>query len=81
MEEYAGTLTIHGLSIICTGNAVEKLTWSVFLLAAAITTGVIVHGFITKYQKYEVYQSISTTATIKSYYPQITYCLSAFHPK
>ena len=81
MEEYAGTMTIHGLSIICTGNAVEKLTWSVFLLAAAITTGVIVHGFITKYQKYEVYQSISTTATIKSYYPQITFCLSAFHPK
>ena len=81
MKEYAGTLTIHGLSRIYTGNAAEKLIWSVFLLAAAITTGIIVHGFITKYQKYEVYQNISTTATIKPYYPQITFCLSAFHPK
>ena len=81
LEEYAGTLTIHGLSRIYTGNAVEKLIWSAFLLAAAITTGIIVYGFVTKYQKYEVYQSISATPTIKPYYPQITFCLSAFHPK
>ena len=81
MEEYAGTLTIHGLSRIYTGNPAEKLIWSAFLLAAAFTTGIIVYGFITKYQKYEVYQSISTTPTIKPYYPQITFCLSAFHPK
>ena len=81
IEEYAATLTIHGLIRIYSGNATEKLICWTFVLAAVTTTGIIVYGFITKYHKYEVYQSISSTPTGKPFYLQITFCLLAFNPK
>ena len=66
---------------IYSGNATEKLICWTFVLAAVTTTGIIVYGFITKYHKYEVYHSISSTPTGKPFYLQITFCLLAFNPK
>ena len=81
MEEYATTLTLHGVSRIYSGNAVEKFIWSVLVLASVIFAGLAFTGFLKKYHKYEVYQSVYSTPTTEAFYPQITFCLSAYQPK
>ena len=69
MEEYATTLTLHGLSRIYSGNAAEKFTWSGLVLASVIFAGLAFNGFLLKYHKYEVYQSVYSTPTAEAFYP------------
>lgn len=80
-EEYATTLTLHGLSRIYSGNAAEKVIWSVLVLTSMIFAGLAFHSFLLKYHKYEVYQSVYSTPATEAYYPQVTFCLSAYQPK
>ena len=81
MEEYTTTLTLHGLSRIYSGNAVEKVIWSALVLISMIFAGLAFHSFLLKYHKYEVYQSVYSTPATEAYYTQVTFCLSAYQPK
>ena len=75
IEEYATTFTVHGLSRIYIGNATEKCLWTIFVVFALVVNGYVLTKYVTKYQKHEVYQSLSYTSTTQAYYPQITFCL------
>ena len=75
IEEYATTFTVHGLSRIYIGNATEKCLWTIFVVSALVVNGYAFTQYVTKYQKREVYQSLSYTSTNQAYYPQITFCL------
>ena len=81
MEEYATTLTLHGLSKIYSGNSAEKVIWSALVLISMIFAGLAFHSFLLKYHKYEVYQSVYSTPATEAYYLQVTFCLSAYQPK
>ena len=75
IEEYATTFTVHGLSRIYIGNATEKCLWTIFVVFALVVNGYVLTHYVTKYQKHDVYQSLSYTSTTQAYYPQITFCL------
>ena len=67
---------MHGLSRIYTGNTTEKFFWLIFVILALVINGIVLTGYVSWYQKYGVYQDVSYTPTTKSFYPQITFCLS-----
>lgn len=66
IEEYARTLTVHGLSWIYIENATEKCLWAVFAILALVTNGIVLAGYVTRYEKYEVYEAITQTPTTEA---------------
>ena len=68
--------TVHGLSRIYTGNTTEKFFWSIFVILALVINDIVLIGYMSRYQKYGVYQDVSCTPTTKAFYPQLTFCLS-----
>ena len=41
-----------------------------------VTNGIVLPGYVNRYQKYEVYQPITQTPTTEAFYPEIALCLS-----
>ena len=80
MEEYATTFTIHGLSKVYNGNTLERCLWSACVLTAFFCTAILITSYITKYQKHEVYQTVSQRQETTAYFPQVTFCLKNFEP-
>ena len=80
MEEYATSFTVHGLSKIYTGNPLEKLIWTTFVLIALACSGLIINSYVTKYRGHEIYQSVLERAETKAYFPQVTFCIPILSP-
>ena len=75
MDEYATSFTVHGISRIYSGNSVEKILWSVFVLTAITGSVIVLNNYVQKHLRHEVIQSFTSETTKKSYFPQVTFCL------
>ena len=73
-NEYIHSFTMHGLSRILTGTRAESFFWLIVLTGVLILGTTVVVGFFQKYIKYKVYTEITQKATMKNYFPSITFC-------
>ena len=75
MDEYATSFTVHGVSRIYTGNIIEKVLWSIFVLTVVTGSVIVLSNYAQKHLKYEVIQAFTSQAITRAYYPQVTFCL------
>ena len=75
MDEYATSFTVHGISRIYKGNAVEKILWSIFVLTAVVGSVIVLNNYVQRHLKHEVTQSFTSETTNRAYFPQVTFCL------
>ena len=61
--------------LIYTGNIIEKVLWSIFVLTAATGSVIVLSNYAQKHLKYEVIQAFTSQAITRAYYPQVTFCL------
>ena len=75
MDEYATSFTVHGISRIYTGNRIEKVLWSIFVLTAVAGSVIVLKDYAQKHLKHEVIQVFTSQTITRAYYPQVTFCL------
>ena len=75
MNEYATSFTVHGISRIYNGNAVEKILRSVVVLTAVVGSVIVLNNYVQRHLKHEVIQSFTSETTNRAYFPQVTFCL------
>ena len=75
LDEYATSFTVHGISRIYTGNTIEKILWSIFVLTAVAGSAIVLNNYVQKHLRHEVMQAFTSEITKRAYYPQVTFCL------
>ena len=75
MDEYATSFTVHGLSRIYTGNKIEKVIWSIFVLTAVVGSAIVLSNYVQKHFRHEVMEAFTSETAKRAYYLQVTFCL------
>ena len=76
VQEFAESITCHGLPRILTGARHERIIWTIFFILALGMATYMTYKYVHKYLQYNISHEASKVTPTKAFYPSITFCLN-----